>query len=118
MDKAVNTEIRRISPAYEEMYELMGSPQFLDLVGEISGIPGLLPDPELYGGGTHENLHGQDLDPHVDFNYDEAQKLHQRLNLIVYLNKDRKHEWADRLRRSATARENPFQSISIHVNGP
>jgi len=95
--KAVNTEIRCISPAYEEMYELIGAPQFLDLVGEISGIPGLLPDPALYGGGTHENLHGQDLDPHVDFNYDEAQKLHRRLNLIVYLNKDWKREWGGSL---------------------
>jgi hypothetical protein len=100
--KAVNTEIRQISPAYEEMYELMGSPQFLDLIGEISGIPGLLPDPKLYGGGTHENLHGQDLDPHVDFNYDEAQKLHRRLNLIVYLNKDWEREWGG--------------SIEIHSN--
>lgn len=100
--KAVNTEIRRISPAYEEMYELMGSARFLGLVGEISGIPGLLPDPALYGGGTHENLHGQDLDPHVDFNYDEAQKLHRRLNLIVYLNKDWKREWGG--------------SIEIHSN--
>lgn len=100
--KAVNTEIRQISPAYEQMYELMGSPQFLDLIGEISGIAGLLPDPKLYGGGTHENLHGQDLDPHVDFNYDEAQKLHRRLNLIVYLNKEWKREWGG--------------SIEIHSN--
>src|SRR5258708_31412501 len=75
------------------MYELMGSPQFLDLIGEITGIPDLLFDPALYGGGTHENLHGQDLDPHVDFNYDEAQRLHRRLNLIVYLNKDWRTEW-------------------------
>ncbi len=100
--KAVNTEIRQISPAYKEMYELISSSLFLDLIGEISGIHGLLPDPKLYGGGTHENLHGQDLDPHVDFNYDEAQKLHRRLNLIVYLNKDWKREWGG--------------SIEIHSN--
>jgi len=69
--KAVNTRIKQISPAYEELYELIGSAEFLDLMSQVSGIPGLLPDPALYGGGTHENLHGQDLDPHVDFNYDE-----------------------------------------------
>jgi hypothetical protein len=95
--KAVNTKIREISPTYKALYELIASSGFLDLVGEISGITGLLPDPALYGGGTHENLHGQDLDPHVDFNYDEAQKLHRRLNLIVYLNKEWKSEWGGSL---------------------
>ena len=117
--KAVNTEIRRISPAYEEMYELMGSPQFLDLIGEISGIPGLLPDPKLYGGGTHENLHGQDLDPHVDFNYDEAQRLHRRLNLIVYLNKDWKSEWGGSLEIHSNPRkpaENQIRSFEPLFN--
>ncbi len=117
--KAVNTEIRQISPAYEEMYELMGSPQFLDLIGEISGIHGLLPDPKLYGGGTHENLHGQDLDPHVDFNCDEAQKLHRRLNLIVYLNKDWKREWGGSLEIHSNPRrpaENQVRSFEPLFN--
>jgi hypothetical protein len=95
--KAVNTKISGISQAYAELYELIFSREFLDLTGEISGIPNLLADPALYGGGTHENLHGQDLDPHVDFNYDEAQKLHRRLNLIVYLNKNWKAEWGGSL---------------------
>ncbi len=58
--KAVNTKIGLLGPAYEELYRLIGSPEFLDLMSEVSGIPGLLPDPALYGGGTHENLHGQD----------------------------------------------------------
>ena len=66
---------------------MIGSPEFLAVMSEMTGIPDLLLDPKMYGGGTHENLHGQSLDAHVDFNYDEAQKLHRRLNLIVYLKK-------------------------------
>ncbi len=91
--KSVNTNIRSISPAYQELYELVASQPFLGLIERISGIDGLLIDPKMYGGGTHENLHGQDLDPHVDFNFDEDEQLHRRLNLIVYLNKDWKPEW-------------------------
>jgi hypothetical protein len=91
--KAVNPSIREISPAYRELYDIIGGKPFLELMGRISGIPDLILDPRMYGGGTHENLHGQDLDPHVDFNYDEAQQLHRRLNVIVYLNQGWQPEW-------------------------
>jgi len=47
--KAVNTRIREIAPAYRELYELIQSRPFLDFMGEITGIPGLLFDPALYG---------------------------------------------------------------------
>jgi hypothetical protein len=116
--KAVNTEISRISPAYDEMYRLMGSAPFLDLVSEISGIPDLLPDPALYGGGTHENLHGQDLDPHVDFNIidrgGDGGKLHRRLNLIVYLNKGWKGEWGGSLEIHSNPRKPAENRISAY----
>lgn len=91
--KSVNTNIRSISPAYQELYELIASRPFLSAIERISGIDGLVIDPKMYGGGTHENLHGQDLDPHVDFNFDEDEQLHRRLNLIVYLNKGWKPDW-------------------------
>jgi hypothetical protein len=91
--KAVNTRIGEISPAYKELYEAISSQPFLDLISRLTGIPDLILDPKLFGGGTHDNRHGQELDAHVDFNYDEAQQLHRRLNLIVYLNEDWKTEW-------------------------
>ena len=91
--KSVNTKIREISPAYEELYAFISGRPFLDFMSELSGIPDLLLDPKMFGGGTHENRHGQELDPHIDFNYAEDHNLHRRLNLIVYLNKDWKTEW-------------------------
>ena len=91
--KSVNTKIREISPAYVELYDFISSAPFLAFMSRVSGIPDLILDPKMFGGGTHENCHGQELDPHIDFNYVEDHSLHRRLNLIVYLNKDWKTEW-------------------------
>lgn len=91
--KSVVEKIRRISPGYAALDDLVRSPAFLDLVSRITGIPGLLYDPWYFGGGTHENRDGQDLDPHVDFNRHPIENWHRRLNLIVYLNREWEDEW-------------------------
>ena len=112
--KAVNTKIREISPAYKRLYGIIGSQPFLDLISRLSGIPDLILDPKMYGGGTHENLHGQDLDVHVDFNYDESQDLHRRLNLIVYLNKDWKTEWGGAIEIHSNPRDPEHNEIKAY----
>jgi len=91
--KAVVTDLAGIGPAYREFYEYMRSRQFLDAMSGMLGIPDLLFDPAMYGGGTHENLNGQELDPHIDFNYDPVRRLHRRLNLLIYLNKEWDPAW-------------------------
>jgi hypothetical protein len=95
--KAVQMNIRTISPVYEELYAVIGGRLFLEFVSRLAGIPDLILDPKMYGGGTHDNQHGQELDPHVDFNYDEGRQLHRRLNLIVYMNKEWRTEWGGAL---------------------
>ena len=112
--KAVNENIRAIAPVYQSLYQLVASDEFLNLMSRITGIPDLLIDPKYYGGGTHENLHGQDLDPHVDFNYDEAQKLHRRLNLIVYLNKDWQPEWGGALEVHSNPRNHDENRVKAY----
>lgn len=89
--KSTVEKIRGLGPAYTQLDGLIQTRAFLDLIGRITGIPDLLYDPWYFGGGTHENREGQDLDPHVDFNRYPVERWHRRLNLIVYLN----HEWKD-----------------------
>jgi hypothetical protein len=89
--KSTVEKIRGLGGAYVALDNLIQTREFLDLIGTITGIPDLRYDPWYFGGGTHENREGQDLDPHVDFNRHLVERWHRRLNLIVYLN----HEWND-----------------------
>ena len=88
-NKATIEKIRGLGPAFSALDDLVRSREFLDLVGHITGSDDLLYDPWYFGGGTHENRQGQDLDAHVDFNRHPVERWHRRLNLIVYLN----HQW-------------------------
>jgi len=90
-NKSTIEKIRELGPAFSALDDLVQSRAFLQSIGRITGIENLLYDPWYFGGGTHENRHGQDLDAHVDFNRHPVEKWHRRLNLIVYLN----HEWND-----------------------
>jgi Rps23 Pro-64 3,4-dihydroxylase Tpa1-like proline 4-hydroxylase len=57
------------------------------------GIPNLLADPELVGGGIHETNSGGHLDVHVDFNFIPEKQLYRRVNILFYFNKDWKEEY-------------------------
>jgi len=95
--KAVRMDVGDISDAYRELDRCLQTPEFLGFVSEVTGIPGLLYDPDYIGGGTHENRHGQGLDAHVDFNYHPRTRWHRRLNLIVYLNEEWDPAWGGEL---------------------
>jgi Rps23 Pro-64 3,4-dihydroxylase Tpa1-like proline 4-hydroxylase len=95
--KSTVERIRGLGESYAQLDDLVQSAEFLDLVGRITGIPDLLYDPDYFGGGTHENREGQDLDPHVDFNRHPREPWHRRLNLIVYLNREWEDTWGGSL---------------------
>jgi hypothetical protein len=76
-----------------ELNALLASQQFLDDLSYITGIPKLLADEQLVGGGMHITGPGGRLDVHVDFNYIPDRRLHRRLNLLLYLNSAWQEGW-------------------------
>lgn len=91
--KATREKVRTLGTAFRQMDDLVRDPDFLGLVQDITGIEDLQYDPFYFGGGTHENREGQDLDPHIDFNFHPVTSQHRRLNLIIYLNDGWQKEW-------------------------
>jgi len=96
-NKSTVEQIRGLGPAYTALDDLIQTRGFLDLIGKITCIQNLLYDPWYFGGGTHENRHGQDLDAHVDFNRHPVERWHRRLNLIVYFNQEWDDAWGGAL---------------------
>lgn len=95
--KSTVEKIRELGSSYAALDDTIQSREFLELIGRITGIADLRYDPWYFGGGTHENRAGQDLDPHIDFNKHPVEPWHRRLNLIVYLNREWQDTWGGSL---------------------
>lgn len=111
--KAVVERIRALGGAYCALDDLIQQPEFLAQLGAITGIPDLLYDPYYFGGGTHENLSGQDLDLHIDFNLHPETGWHRRLNLIVYLNPVWEASWGGSLELFADPRDPHSEQVKV-----
>ena len=93
IDLCCREDITSMGKSYNDLDNVFSSSAFLELMSSITGIPDLLYDPEYIGGGTHENLQGAQLDPHVDFNYHPTTNWHRRLNIIFFLNDVWDEKW-------------------------
>lgn len=120
LGKAWREDVSRLGEAWAELDRGLRSPAFLDLLGRISGIPNLLFDPTYFGGGTHENLHDMELDPHIDFNLHPQSQLHRRLNLLLYLNEEWDEAWGGALELHTNPwrppHENEIKTVAPLVN--
>lgn len=116
--KSVHEKIAALSSSFAELDQLIQTPAFLSFVGQLTGIAGLRYDPYYFGGGTHENRHGQELDPHIDFNRHPVERWHRRLNLIVYLNPAWHDDWGGHLEihRDPYAPDNQIKTIAPLFN--
>src|SRR4051812_43931217 len=77
----------------KQLEETLNGADFLKLMEYVTGVPNLLGDAKLVGGGLHATGARGHLDVHLDFNMIRDRELHRRLNILVYLNPKWQEDW-------------------------
>lgn len=115
---------RDLFPPYlAKLTDELNSPQFVSWLSELTGIPGLIADPGLEGGGLHQSTRGGFLNIHADFSMHHYHKnWHRRVNLILYLNPEWMPEWGgaielwDPQMQNCVAKYPPFLNHALIFN--
>ena len=84
-------------PKLAEIVDELNSPEFVRWLSELTGIPRLMSDEGMEGGGLHQIPRGGKLAMHADFNKHRRFGLDRRLNALLYLNKDWREEYGGHL---------------------
>ena len=81
-------------PRLRTVADELNSTEFVSWLSLLTGIPGLMPDPSLEGGGLHQSGRGGFLNVHTDFTMHHYRKhWRRRVNVILYLNPGWREQW-------------------------
>lgn len=103
-------------PLFQAVLRELNSPPVLRHLEALTGIDDLLPDDGLEGGGLHQSVRGGFLEIHADFNYHPVTRLHRRLNLLVYLNREWDPAWDGDLELWSSDMSRRVRSITPVLN--
>jgi hypothetical protein len=85
-------------PVIGAVVDELNSREFVAWISQLTGIPDLVSDPMLEGGGLHQSGPGGYLNVHTDFSMHHFHSnWHRRVNLILYLNPGWREEWGGSL---------------------
>jgi Rps23 Pro-64 3,4-dihydroxylase Tpa1-like proline 4-hydroxylase len=86
-----------VDAALRHLLAELSAMAFLDFLGVLTGIEGLIPDPHYRGAGPSLTLPGGHLALHADFNRDRTRHLERKVTIIYYLGADWQAEWGGAL---------------------
>jgi hypothetical protein len=85
-------------PVIGAVVDELNTPEFVAWISKLTGIPNLVADPMLEGGGLHQSGPGGYLNVHTDFSMHHFHpNWHRRVNLILYLNPGWQEKWGGSL---------------------
>ena len=80
-----------------QLIDEFNSPDFTTWLSRLTGIPNLIADPSLEGGGLHQSGRGGFLNIHADLTVHHHQPTwRRRVNVILYLNDCWQADWGAR----------------------
>ncbi len=82
--KYVGVQMDQYERLLEECIYAFQDARVVEVVSEICGLEGLLPDEHLYAGGISAMVKGHYLNPHLDNSHDFERKRYRALNLLYY----------------------------------
>lgn len=95
--KSEGSNFESFDPCFQQLKQSVGSPEMIAALEKITGFKELFTTNDNLGSGVHQGKNGSYLDVHIDFNIHHVQKIHRRLNLLIYLNKNWKEEYGGKV---------------------
>lgn len=80
------------APIYSALFYLC-STEFISTLEKITGIPGIIADYGLHGGGMHSHNVGGKLNVHKDYSIHPKLPYMRNFNLIIYITPNWKSSW-------------------------
>ncbi len=88
------TDVSRMLPATQALFDALQSERFVGVMERLTGIEQLLSDPDLDGAGLHRSTRGGFLNMHVDFlSHTKNRHWSRQVNLLLYLNPEWQESW-------------------------
>jgi hypothetical protein len=95
--KWATEDIQHFGPTTRAFINQLNGGLFVGFLEKLTGIPGLISDPHLRGGGLHEIRRDGALGVHADFNLYPRLNVWRRLNFLLYLNENWDPAWGGEL---------------------
>lgn len=104
-------------PRLGSVTDELNSPRFVAWLSQLTGIPDLIADSGLEGGGLHQSARGGFLNLHTDFSHHHYHKnWRRRLNLILYLNDGWQTAWGGAIEFWDSAMKQCFSKYPPRLN--
>jgi hypothetical protein len=91
------TGFEGVDPALRHLLAELSGMAFLDFLGTLTGIEGLIADPHYRGAGLSLTLPGGHLALHADFNRDRTRHLARKVTVLYYLAEHWEPTWGGAL---------------------